>query len=78
MLLVALLIGWQANVHFTHDPPRKSGGSDGAIHVFYGMPQAELVAFLRQILVLKKSDGAGVAYGSVLGPQPSPAQATRH
>ena len=33
MLLVALLIGWQANVHFTHDPPRKSGGSDGAIHV---------------------------------------------
>ena len=33
MLLVALLIGWQANVHFTHDPPRKLGGSDGTIHV---------------------------------------------
>ena len=33
MLLLALLIGWQAKVHFTHDPPRKSGVSDGAIHV---------------------------------------------
>ena len=33
MLLLALLIGWQAKVHFTHDPPRKSGASDGAIHV---------------------------------------------
>ncbi len=33
MLLFALLVGWQAQVHFTHDPPRKSGGSEGAIHV---------------------------------------------
>ncbi|MGZ6143036.1 MAG: hypothetical protein ACXWLM_06840 [Myxococcales bacterium] len=33
MLLFALLIGWQATVHFTHDPPRKSGGSEGEIHV---------------------------------------------
>ena len=33
MLLLALLAGWQAAVHFTHNPPRKSGGSDGAIHV---------------------------------------------
>ena len=33
MLLLLLAIGWQAAVHFTHDPPRKSGGSDGAIHV---------------------------------------------
>ncbi|MFN2548756.1 MAG: hypothetical protein ABR567_15125 [Myxococcales bacterium] len=33
MLLFALLVGWQAHVHFTHDPPRKSGGSDGEIHV---------------------------------------------
>ena len=33
MLLLIALLGWQAAVHFTHDPPRKSGGSDGAIHV---------------------------------------------
>src|SRR5579859_3066798 len=37
MLLAALLFllgtGWEAKVHFTHDPPRKSGGSEGAIHV---------------------------------------------
>jgi hypothetical protein len=36
MLVATLLIalsGWQGKVHFTHDPPRKSGGSDGAIHV---------------------------------------------
>jgi len=33
MLLLLLVAGWQANVHFTHNPPRKSGGSDGAIHV---------------------------------------------
>jgi hypothetical protein len=25
--------GWEGKVHFTHDPPRKSGGSEGAIHV---------------------------------------------
>jgi hypothetical protein len=25
--------GWEGKVHFTHDPPRKSGGADGAIHV---------------------------------------------
>ena len=51
-----------------------SGGqltvADGAIHVFYGMPQAELVAFLKQILVLKKSYGDGIDYGSTLGPHP--------
>jgi hypothetical protein len=35
-MLIALFIalaGWDGKVHFTHDPPRKSGGSDGAIHV---------------------------------------------
>jgi hypothetical protein len=32
-LLIAASSGWEAQVHFTHDPPRKSGGSDGAIHV---------------------------------------------
>jgi len=44
--------------------------ADGAIHVFYGMPQAELVSFLKQILALKKSYGAGIVYGRTLGPQP--------
>lgn len=33
MLLLLLVAGWQANVHFTHNPPRKSGGSEGTIHV---------------------------------------------
>jgi len=37
MVLAALLFllgtGWEAKVHFTHDPPRKSGGSEGSIHV---------------------------------------------
>ncbi len=44
--------------------------ADGAIHVFYGMSRAELVAFMREILALKEQDGAGVDYGSELGPQP--------
>lgn len=44
--------------------------ADGAIHVFYDMPEAELVRFLEQILALKKAHGGGIAYGSTLGPQP--------
>lgn len=44
--------------------------ADGAIHVFYGLPQAELVSFLKEILVLKKLYGEGIAYGSELGPHP--------
>jgi hypothetical protein len=44
--------------------------ADGAIHVFYGMPLGELVAFLKQTLVLKKSYGGGIPYGTVLGPHP--------
>ena len=44
--------------------------ADGAIHVFYAVPQAELVAFVRQILVLKKSYGDGIPYGDALGPHP--------
>src|SRR5690348_1768285 len=43
---------------------------DGAIHVFYGMPRAELVTFLREILALKQTYGEDVAYGDELGPQP--------
>jgi hypothetical protein len=44
--------------------------ADGANHVFYAMPKAELVSFLKQILRLKELYGAGIAYGSTLGPQP--------
>ena len=37
MLLLALLLalgnGWEAKVRFTHDPPRRSGGAEGAIHL---------------------------------------------
>ncbi len=33
MLWLTLAIAWQAAAHFTHDPPRKSGASEGAIHV---------------------------------------------
>jgi len=44
--------------------------ADGALHVFYGLPPAELVSFLKQILALKKSHGEGIAYGSKLGPHP--------
>jgi hypothetical protein len=44
--------------------------ADGAIHVFYGMPQVEVVSFLKQILALKKAHGEGIAYGSKLGPHP--------
>ncbi len=44
--------------------------ADGAIHVFYDMPRAELVSFLAEILALKETYGAGVEYGRELGPQP--------
>ncbi len=44
--------------------------ADGAIHVFYAMSRDELVAFLDEILALKRAHGAGVAYGSELGPHP--------
>ncbi len=43
-MLIALLIalsGWEGKVHFTHDPPRKSGGSEGAIHVAGGRVRIE-------------------------------------
>ena len=40
-LVIAAAMGWQGKVHFTHDPPRKSGGSDGAIHVSEGRVRLE-------------------------------------
>lgn len=44
--------------------------ADGAIHVFYAMPEDELVAFLKEILALKQKYGGGIDYGRTLGPQP--------
>jgi hypothetical protein len=44
--------------------------ADGAIHVFYGMPKAELVAFQKEILRLKLRYGTGIDYGPTLGMQP--------
>ena len=44
--------------------------ADGAIHVFYGMPKAELVSLMDEIITAKALYGGGVAYGSKLGPQP--------
>jgi hypothetical protein len=43
---------------------------DAAVHVFYAVPAAELVAMLEQLLALKAAYGAGIAYPSALGPQP--------
>ncbi len=66
--------GCNSEVRAIFQPVVEANGSltvaDGAIHVFYGMPRAELVSLLHEILALKESYGAGVAYGSELGPQP--------
>ena len=43
-LLIALLLavpGWEGAIHFTHNPPRKSGGSEGAIHFAAGRVRVE-------------------------------------
>ena len=73
MLLLLLAIGWQAHVHFTHDPPRKSGTSEGEIHVsgsrvridegqivvvFDGRKLALLFPDRKQYLELPASDAA--------------------
>ena len=42
--LIALLLalpGWEGKVHFQHNPPRKSGGSDGAVHFAAGRVRLE-------------------------------------
>ena len=42
--LIALLLaapGWEGKVHFQHNPPRKSGGSEGAIHFSRGRVRLE-------------------------------------
>lgn len=51
----------------------RDGGTvalDGALHVFYGLPEAELVDFLVEILALKRAHGGGIAGGDVLGVHP--------
>ena len=40
-LLIALGNGWEAKVHFTHDPPRRSGGAEGRIHFEGGRVRIE-------------------------------------
>ena len=40
-LLIAASVAWDAKVHFTHNPPRKSGGSEGAIHFAPGRVRVE-------------------------------------
>src|SRR2546423_833192 len=43
-LIFALLLaasGWEGKVHFQHDPPRKSGASDGTIHFAAGRVRLE-------------------------------------
>src|SRR3954466_14376893 len=40
-LLIAAAMAWDGKVHFTHDPPRKSGGSNGAIHFSPGKVRLE-------------------------------------
>jgi hypothetical protein len=43
-LIAALLLalpGWEGKVHFQHNPPRKSGGSDGSIHFVQGRVRLE-------------------------------------
>lgn len=52
------------------DPDGRPRTGDGAIHVFYAMPESELVEVMTQILILKERFGGGIAYGDQLGPQP--------
>ena len=43
-LICALLLalpGWEGKVRFQHNPPRKSGGSEGSIHVAAGRVRLE-------------------------------------
>ncbi|HUJ27151.1 MAG TPA: hypothetical protein VLW85_14090 [Myxococcales bacterium] len=42
--IIAMLLalsGWEGKVHFQHNPPRKSGGSEGAIHFAAGRVRLE-------------------------------------
>ena len=48
----------------------KTVAADAALHVFYDVPEPELVRFLVEILVLKKAYRADIDYGATLGVQP--------
>jgi hypothetical protein len=50
------------------DPSVGSAATDGAVHVVYDVPLAELVTMLKQILTLKKANGDGAV--QELGPHP--------
>ena len=55
--------------------PIRLGGAqplaaDAALHVFYAVPDAELLLFLKEILALKKAYGGGIDDGATLGVQP--------
>lgn len=50
------------------DPSAGSAATDGAVHVVYDVPLAELVTMLQQILTLKKASGDGAT--QELGPHP--------
>ncbi len=54
-LLIALLLaapGWEGKVHFQHNPPRKSGGSEGAIHYSQGRVRLEEPTPLGLVVIL--------------------------
>lgn len=48
----------------------QAGAVDGALHVFYAVPEPELVVFLKEILALKKAHGAGIEPGATLAVHP--------
>ena len=48
----------------------QTAAADAALHVFYAVPDAELLLFMKEILALKKAHGADVDYGDVLSIQP--------
>jgi hypothetical protein len=52
----------------TLDLTAGSAATDGAVHVVYDVPQAELVTMLQQILTAKKANGDGAT--QELGPHP--------
>lgn len=51
-LLIALAQGWEAKVHFTHDPRRSRGGDEGVIHVRGGEVRIEEPTPLGDTVVL--------------------------
>lgn len=48
----------------------QTAAADAALHVFYAVPDAELLRLLEEILALKKAHGDAVDYGETLSIQP--------